>query len=63
MGNPPSVMGRAYFLTRQFDEARAIVARLRIITPVVMPSVVPYQNTEDRELFLSGLRVAAGEEA
>jgi len=24
-------------------------------------SVLPYRNPEDRELFLSGLRIAAGE--
>jgi hypothetical protein len=43
------------------DEARAIVARLRDITPLVMPTVVPLRNPEDRELFLSGLRLAVGE--
>jgi hypothetical protein len=45
----------------RFDEAREIVARLRAITPLVMPSDVPYRNIEDREFFLSGLRLAAGE--
>jgi len=47
----------------RLDEARAIVARLRAITPVVVPSDLPYRNPEDRELFLSGLRLAAGEVA
>jgi len=28
-----------------------------------VPSVTPYRNPDDRELFLSGLRLAAGEEA
>jgi tetratricopeptide (TPR) repeat protein len=42
------------------DEARAIVARLRAITPLVVPSKVPFHNPEDRELYLSGLRLAAG---
>jgi hypothetical protein len=45
----------------RLDEARATVARLRAMAPVIVPSVVPYQNAEDRELFLSGLRLAAGD--
>jgi hypothetical protein len=45
------------------DDARAIVAKLRAITPEVMPpaSIVELRNAEDRELFLSGLRLAIGE--
>ena len=43
------------------DEARAIVERLRTITPVVVPSATNYRNPEHRELYLSGLRFAAGE--
>jgi len=47
----------------RLDEARAIVARLRAITPLVVPSdLSALRNPEDRELFLSGLRLAAGEE-
>ena len=45
----------------RLDEAHAIVARLRAITPQVMPSDLPFRNPEDREFFLSGLRLAAGE--
>jgi adenylate cyclase len=45
----------------QLDEARAIVAKLRAITPLLVPSDLPFRNPEDRELFLSGLRLAAGE--
>jgi adenylate cyclase len=45
----------------RLDEARTIVARLREITPQVVPSELPYRNPEHRELFLSGLRMAAGE--
>ncbi|HMD65182.1 MAG TPA: hypothetical protein VKG22_00855, partial [Stellaceae bacterium] len=45
----------------RLDEARAIVARLRAITPLVVPSDLQYRNPADRELFLSGLRLAAGE--
>jgi hypothetical protein len=43
------------------DEAREIVTRLKTITPAVVPSVVPFRNPEHCELFLSGLRLAAGE--
>jgi len=45
----------------RLDEARAVVQRLRAITPVVMPSITYLRNVEHRELFLSGLRSAAGE--
>jgi adenylate cyclase len=47
----------------RLDEARATVARLRAITPLVVPSEPPWRNPEDRELFMSGIRLAAGEEA
>ena len=47
----------------RLDEACAIVSRLRAITPSLMPSDLPLRNPEDRELFLSGLRLAAGEAA
>jgi hypothetical protein len=42
--------------------SRAMVARLQAITRVVVPSDVPFRDPEDRELYLSGLRLAAGEE-
>ncbi|HMD64174.1 MAG TPA: adenylate/guanylate cyclase domain-containing protein [Stellaceae bacterium] len=42
-------------------EAREIIARLRGITPVVIPSATYLRNAEHRELLLSGLRLAAGE--
>jgi TolB-like protein/class 3 adenylate cyclase len=45
----------------RLDEARAIVDRLRAITPLVMPSGAQFRNPEDRELLLSGLRLAMGE--
>jgi tetratricopeptide (TPR) repeat protein len=45
----------------RLDQARAIVARLRAITPLVVPSKLPFRNPADRELFLSSLRLAAGE--
>ena len=45
----------------RLDEARATVSRLRAITPLVVPRDLPWRNLEDRELFLSGLRLAIGE--
>jgi len=46
----------------RLDEARAIVERLWAITPNVMPSFLPYRDPTQRELYLSRLRLAAGEE-
>jgi len=43
------------------DEARAIVAQLRAITPLLVPSDLAFRNSDDRDLFLSGLRLAARE--
>ena len=40
-----------------------IVARLRAITPVVIPDAGYLRNPEHRELYLSGRRLAAGETA
>jgi hypothetical protein len=37
-----------------------VVERLRAITPVVVPDASFLRNREHRELFLSGLRLAAG---
>ena len=45
----------------RLDEARATVARLRAITPLVVQSDPPWRNPEHRELLLSGLRMAASE--
>jgi len=44
-------------------EAREVVDRLRTMTPVVLPSASPYRNPEHHELYMSGLRLAAGETA
>ena len=47
----------------RLDEARAVIERLGAIAPnALLSSSVPYTNPEQRELFLSGLRLAAGEE-
>jgi adenylate cyclase len=48
----------------RLDEAQDVVTRLRTITPNVIPPRIMYlRNAEQRELYLSGLRLAAGEAA
>jgi adenylate cyclase len=56
-------LAACYGYMGRLDEARAIVARLRALSPLVVPSELPFRNPEDRELYLSGLRLAAGETA
>ncbi len=62
LSHPYRALAACYAHMGRLDEARAIVARLRAITPRVVPNDVPLRNPEHRELFLSGLRLAAGEE-
>ena len=45
----------------RFDEAQETVERLRNMTNVLVPSATQWRNPEHRELFLSGLRLAASE--
>jgi lipopolysaccharide biosynthesis regulator YciM len=58
---PYRQLAACYAHMGRLDEARAIVTRLRAITPVVVPNELPLRNHEDRELYLSGLRLAIGE--
>jgi adenylate cyclase len=58
---PYRILAACYAHMGRLGEARATVARLRAITPLVVPSELPYRNPEDCELLLSGLRLAAGE--
>jgi adenylate cyclase len=62
-GFPPSyrTLAACYAHMGRFDEARAIITRLRAIAPLHVPSDLPFRKSEDRELFMSGLRLAAGE--
>jgi TolB-like protein/class 3 adenylate cyclase len=64
-GAPPTyrILAACYAHMGRLDEARAIVTRLRAITPLVVQSYSPWRNPEDRELLLSGLRLAMGEES
>jgi TolB-like protein/class 3 adenylate cyclase len=58
---PYRVLAACYAHMGRLDEAREIIDRLRTITPVVVPGARQLRNAEHRELFLSGLRLAAGE--
>jgi tetratricopeptide (TPR) repeat protein len=62
-GFPPAYRGLAacYAHMGRLDEARAIVAKLSAITSQVFPADLPLRTPEDRELLLSGLRLAMGE--
>jgi len=45
----------------QLDEAKTIIERLHALTSVVLPSADHWRNPEQREFYLSGLRLAIGE--
>jgi adenylate cyclase len=55
------VLASCYVHMGRLSEARDIVERLRAITPAVMEPATRYRNPELRELFLSGLRLAASQ--
>jgi adenylate cyclase len=57
---PCRYLAACYAHMGQLDDAREIVARLRAITTVVIPDAHYLRNSGHRELFLSGLRLAAG---
>jgi adenylate cyclase len=54
------VLAACYVHMGRLDEARAIIARLSVITSQLVPSATQLRSPADRELFLSGLRVVAG---
>jgi adenylate cyclase len=58
---PYRILAACYAHMGRLDDAREIVARLRAITPVVISDLSFLRNAEHRELFLSGLHLAAGE--
>jgi TolB-like protein len=55
------LLAACYAHMGKLDEARKVIERLQAITPVVIPDASFLRNPEDRELYLSGLRMAAGE--
>jgi adenylate cyclase len=54
-------LAASYALTGRMEEARQMIDRLRAITPIISPRIVSFRDPEQRELFLSGVRLAAGE--
>jgi tetratricopeptide (TPR) repeat protein len=58
---PYRYLAACYAHLGRLDEAREIVAQLRAITPQVVPSAAQLRSPEDRELLLSGLRLAMAE--
>jgi adenylate cyclase len=58
---PYRFLASCYAHMGRIDEAQAIAERLRAFTPVVVRSDPPFRKPEDRELLMSGLRLAAGE--
>jgi TolB-like protein len=59
--SPYRFLAACYAHMGRLDDAREIVTRLRAITSVVVPDASYLRNAEHRELYLSGLRLAAGE--
>ena len=55
-------LASCYAQMGRLDEARETIKKLRILTNVVVPKAENWRNAEYRELYLSGLRLAAGEE-
>src|SRR5262249_55160353 len=59
---PCRFLAACYAHLGRLDDAREIITRLRAISAVVMPDASVLRNAEHRELYLSGLRLAAGQE-
>jgi len=53
------LLAACYAHMGRLNDARAIIARLRVITPQLVPSAAQLRRPADRELFLLGLRAAA----
>ena len=60
---PYRFLASCYAQMGRLEEAREIVKRLRAMTPVVVPRALYWRNPDDRELFLSGLRLAADDQS
>jgi adenylate cyclase len=58
---PYRTLAACYAHMGRLDDARAVIEQLRAIGPVTASEINQYRRPEDRELFLSGLRLAAGE--
>jgi TolB-like protein/class 3 adenylate cyclase len=58
---PHRYLAACYAHLGRLGEAREIITRLRAISSVVIPDASFLRNVEQRELYLSGLRLAAAE--
>jgi len=58
---PYRLLAACYAHLGRLDEAHETITRLRAITPLIVSSGVQFRNPEHRELYLSDLRLAAGE--
>ena len=58
---PYRFIAACYAQMGRLEDARRMVQRLRLITPIVIHSAAQYRVPGQRELFLSGLRLAADE--
>ena len=58
---PYRYLASCYAQMGRLGDAREIVERLRAITPAVIADANFLRRAEHRELYLSGLRIAAGE--
>jgi adenylate cyclase len=59
--DPYRYLAACYAYMGRLDDAREVVTRLRAVTSLVIPDASRFRNPAHRELFLSGLRLAAGE--
>ena len=59
--HPYRYLAACYAHMGRLDDAREVITRLRTVTSLVIPDLSYLRNTEYRELFLSGLRLAIGE--
>jgi adenylate cyclase len=58
---PASFLASCFAHMGRLREAQDIVKRLRELTPVLVPSAEHWRVPEDREFYLTGLRLAVGE--
>jgi adenylate cyclase len=58
---PYRALAACYAHIGRLEDARTIIEQLRTVGPVIAPEILRYRRAEDRELLLSGLRLATGE--
>jgi adenylate cyclase len=58
---PYRFLAACYAHMGRLDDAQNIIKRLRAISPVIVQDIPHYRSPAHRELYLSGLRLAAGE--